>query len=191
MHGENCVTINCNAYNDGANGIVMRGKNGIGINHKSYNNAERGIIIYQNQGGILYGCNSYNNTQENYSIYGGSGTESSFVIIANCSGSGVGSGFDDYEISSTTGKVEYFGHNHANSTSYCNDCSNAEFADLLNGHNITGDPKFVSITEGSEDFDLEYDSPLQRTGINNTTIGAGTRANPGGGSQSIGGGIVR
>lgn len=173
--GENCLIINSESYDNTYNGFVLRGKNNGAVNCKAYNNQSRGFIIYENNGGFLINCTCYNSGEENYNFSGSGGSESTFVIVCNCTGDSAGIGFDDYEIDSVTSRMAYFGNNHANSTSYCSECINDNFTDYLNGNNITGDPKFVSVVSGSEDFDLLFDSPLQRTGINNTTIGAGTR----------------
>ena len=170
LSGAGFFAINHTSSGCGGHGMALNGLRSICVNCISYGATLNGLTI----GAVSYGsclayCTSYNCGQWGMRFNSGA-----YFSVA-CNNSVIGGLYDYYFNSIGTTHVVYFGHNHANGTNHYELGANSTFPDLVNGNNITGDPKFISTTVGSEDFDLEYDSPLQRAGINNTTIGAGTR----------------
>jgi len=187
FNGENCNALYCTIDNPAGHGMSLNADNTFAISCIVNNAGSRGIIL-ADPGACAIGCIVYNSFVHGMRMT----TDSNMSIVCNCSCFGHNEvGSYDYAFDGGITQFGFFGFNHANSTTYTNLCTNGNWADFGDGNNVIGDPKCISLIEGSEDFDLEYDSPLQRTGINNTTIGAGSRANPGGGSQVIGGGVVR
>lgn len=172
VSGDYCLVINSPVHDNGAHGMNLLGVRSIGVGCTSYDNTERGLALGNgNYGGAYIDCTEYDAGHHGYHI----GTGTFFVIVCNCTASGNNvATYKDYNFDGTTNTIGFFGYNHANSTTYCSECSNGNFADFQKSNNVSGDPKFVSVVDESEDFDLSYTSPLLRAGVNGSTIGAGS-----------------
>ena len=111
------------------------------------------------------------------------------IMVLNNASSGNG-GFG-YNISdNNVTSLGVFGYNHSYNETDCSDTGT--WATLGIGNNITGDPKFNNVADGSEDLDLQASSPLIAAGVNGANIGSGNHAVGGGGGQPIlGGSVVR
>lgn len=180
--------VDCRADNNGGHGFYSVGARGIIEFSFANDNIENGFDPASDS--KLTDCLSYNN-ENGYRLL-------IRTTLTSCNGHGNGNGLyidstrywnsiincsftnnDTYGINlnGITTSLIYMSNNHSynNGTAHYSEGADGTWADAFDGDNITGDPKFISVIDGSEDFDLEWDSPLQRTGINNTTIGAGTR----------------
>ncbi|MCC6797700.1 MAG: right-handed parallel beta-helix repeat-containing protein [Candidatus Hydrogenedentes bacterium] len=162
-----CVADTCLFYRNGSDGIEM-------ASNSDYSSVMQCTFYLNTHAGIeLYNATS----REHYQI-----AQNSFVSNGT------------YGIKFQTGNeftALYCDYNHAyNNTSGATDLS----GNLLPGYsNQTGDPLFVAVGAGSEDFRLSAGSPLIGTGLNGTNIGA-MGQNPsaaGGGGPIMGGMVVR
>ncbi len=92
------------------------------------------------------------------------------IVIMHCVSSGNG-GFGYNITNNNINTIRTFGYNHSHNETDCSDTGT--WATLGLGNNITGDPKFVDATPGSEDLNYQNDSPCIGAGINGVTLGAG------------------
>lgn len=173
---------NCNFFSNSASGL-----NGIIFVHggTSHDNGSHGIqcqaangnildvIIYDNGGdGINLNTNSDNSYLSSLTIYGNDSdgidchAASDFCFFYNISS--VGNAAYGFNFNSMDAdNIRYFDYNHTHlNTSAASDIT------LPASNNITGDPLFVSVVDGSEDFTPNTGSPLIRAGINYSDIGA-------------------
>lgn len=181
--------IECNIYNNDSSGILL-GNYAYLNDCYSYKNGNRGFT-----GGsqVAYDkCVAYGNTSDGFNLGANSTIDNcigynngasgllisdaiTYVVVTN--NSFVNNTIYGINLDGIDTAPILLNNNHCynNTTAHYSEGADSTWADFQNGNNITGDPKFISTTEGSENFDLLFDSPLQRNGINNTTIGAGTR----------------
>jgi hypothetical protein len=140
------LLINTMAYDNGNYGINLAGASSLSrvINCLAYGNA-------------LAGIRSRVNTANN-------------VIMNNIS---VGNGGVGYDLEGDPYDQTYFGYNHSyNNSAHCSECADGAFADFMNGGNITGDPLFASVVDGSEDFTPALTSPLIAAALPNLDLAA-------------------
>lgn len=171
-------------------GCSVHDNTGWGVNNDLGMMLLFGTLIYDNgSGGVKHSSSSanYNHTHSliNCTIYGNNGDGLKLgsgvgminlvnTIIASNSG---------YGINTTSGTIDQLSVLYNNCvwnntsgeliTSDNNYDSDAEFAAIGNG-NISVDPKFVSTTDGSEDFALQSSSPCKAAGMHGVSPSGGT-----------------
>ena len=149
----------------------------------------RNIAIYDNGGdGLELGSNSDASMLTNLTIYRNAGdgvkfsnasADAGYVLSGISSSDNGGYGFN-YNGGGEAGNSLYMDYNHT----HTND-SGASDLTLPGTHNVTGDPLFTSVVDGSENFIPLTGSPLIGAGISGKVIGAKDHASGGGGAASI------
>ena len=121
-------------FNNTTDGILWRSFGGVCANNICDHNS-RGIYIYSGTSALFANNSCINNTTYGYSFQ-----------AANISWA-------------------YWGNNHAygNGTAHCDSCTDENWADFLDGNNISGDPKFVG-NYANGDYRLQAGSPLLNAG---------------------------
>ncbi len=166
-----------------------------------HDNGEHGINL--GQVCTFVGCQVFDNTLDGIHIHGASAE----ILVTGCTIYGNGSDgihIDDplksinvsnssiaqnggYGISTNSNGLEFItsdrNHTHNNTSGII------DTGTLPGSNNVTGDPLFASVVDGSEDFTPGASSPLAGAGVNGTTIGALPAAAGSGGGG--GGGILR
>ncbi len=74
------------------------------------------------------------------------------------------SGTYNWRLDNNATHFGYFAHNHSHNGGSGDVDDGFTWADIGEGNNITGDPLFVSVTDGSEDFTPRHGSPLLGAG---------------------------
>ena len=158
---------NCSFHDNGDSGLLT-----VNSNYNSFTN----ISVYDNVG---YGINLAGTSSQNKIInclaYGNGNTgiraraaTVNNVILNNTS---VGNTGDGYGFEGDPTDQAYFGYNHSyGNSAHCSEVADNLFADFLNGHNITGDPLFASVVDGSEDFTPALTSPLIAAALPNLDL---------------------
>ena len=182
---RNCPQVfNCSIHDNGGNGIEIGAFLAYINGNLIYNNAGHGIDLAASEAvisnNVLYGNDDglYVSVTSVYRV----------IIYNNTAVFNRGYGFNLNGM--VLGEIDYFGHNHAYDNDqdegiaaggdYCSECaSEAIFQAFGNGNNRTGDPKFASVVDGSEDFTPGTGSDLIGNALNGGDIGA---------LQSVGGG---
>jgi len=179
-------------HHNGSDGVRLPSLQAISFCfNKIYSNGGKGLYTnLYNKASLIENNTIYNNVGDgiDHSQYNADQGYSVAIINNTIFGNG-GYAINNSNIGSFNWpkKLMQLSNNHSwdNTLGHCREMtdptSDSEWETFMDGnygdnfYNITGDPKVISTTDGSEDFDLLFDSPLQRNGINNTTIGAGSR----------------
>lgn len=193
------ITYNdCEISNNGSWGHfpAAGARSGVGFeNCLIHDNSSGGVTVYQQRSRFI-SCQIYDN--------GGDGIQANAtadrLMISNCTifgndGDGIqraNGAIQDYIINTTMVSNGAYGLNVGsggesfvhNWNHYHNNTSGDSNATLVGINNQSGDPKFVSTTDGSEDFRPLPGSPLISNGCGGSTIGAlaqhpGTRSTSG------------
>ena len=157
IDGDYPNIIDCVVNDNASHGIILFGTLGLVHNLKTYGNGALGFCL-GGGGGTLYtriiNCLSYGNVDDGFTC--------NAAAISNLwyNNTAVENGDYGYNF----GGVEdqsYFGFNHSDgNTAHTDLVADVDFPDLFDGNNITGDPLFASVVDGSEDFTPALISPL-------------------------------
>ncbi len=163
-------------HDNGTHGWHLLEQESVMIGALVYDNVGDGVFASTNSGRFFAVNNTvYGNGGDGFDLPGGGGHH---TVMHN---SFVGNGGYGMKIGSDYFRFADYNHTD-NNTSGGYD---TEWGD----NNITGDPKFTSVTDGSEDFSLQSDSPLFQGGQGGRNIGAfGLASAGGGGAASVLGG---
>lgn len=190
------VLIECEADNNTNDGMRAQGANrgtfklyGCRI----HDNGGEGLYVQQN-GWVIVGCSIYDNTGLGIEIRAayGDGSAIEFNTIYGNGSDGIetgGSGSTGitihgnsicnngrYGMNTTSSNIHYFVGNHY----YGNTTDEWDVGDSPEPGKVTGDPLFVSVVDGSEDFTPGSGSPLIGAGFSGGNIGAVAHASGGG-----------
>jgi parallel beta-helix repeat protein len=172
----NSEAIGCSCHDNTSHGVTWNSTEGTLTNCLAYDN-----------GGTGFNCssNARRGTISNNTAYGNTGNGFEFNAFAadnrchnNTSSANGGYGYD---LNADLSHFALFTHNHANgntgaagATHYdiATDAS-GDWADAGQGSNITGDPLFVSVVDGSENLTPKHGSPLLAAGAPTAFYAAG------------------
>lgn len=156
--------INCDMHDNGGDGITAV---------VCFDNIFSGISMYDNGGrGLNLASTSTNNYITNCLAYGNTSAGFRFRSAGSantiCNNTSVGNTGEGYDFEGDLDDQTYFGYNHSygNSAHY-SEGVDGTFGDLLDGNNISGDPLFASVVDGSEDFTPALVSPLIAAAVAN------------------------
>jgi len=179
--------LNCDIHDNGGNGIATNA-NGVGpimiIGGTVHDNASTGVYtrdkttligvqIYDNgdrgvrssgtsDGTTIDHCTIHGNTSDGIEIHANADT---FTVTNN---SIVSNGAYGVQHLATVDETIFMDYNHF----YNNTSGETDLATTPGQNNQSGDPLFVSVTDGSEDFTPAFGSPLAGNGIASTDMGA-------------------
>ena len=157
VNGDRTLVLGCSIHDNPGAGLVI---NDFGCH--VHNN-----IIYDNGGiGILVGTLGDQSAISNNTVYGNDvgifiNTDADFCFIWNNTSSG--NTTVNWDLDADATHLGYFAYNHSHDGG--GDVADGfTWADIGEGNNITGDPLFVSVTDGSEDFTPRHGSALLGAG---------------------------
>jgi hypothetical protein len=150
--GDGLTPVNCNCN--------------LFTNIMAYDNGNYGInLAGTSSQSKITNCLAYGNSLDGFQIKVNTANN---VIMNNTS---VGNGGVGYDLEGDPYDQAYFGYNHSHSNSaHCSEVADGAFADFMNGGNITGDPLFASVVDGSEDFTPALTSPLIAAALPNLDL---------------------
>lgn len=170
----NLIMTGGSAHDNTTHGIRSGGDDSQCAIHsvRVYDNGSDGINTLAADA-IIRDCTVYGNGGDGVDIDGSNTT----IFDTSSAGNG-GYGFNGVTNLAFGG----FDNNHTNGNT-----SGAGDSTLPGDNNVTGDPKFTSVTDGSEDFTPLSGSPLIGAGINGSNIGAVAHGDSSGGTLVISG----
>jgi len=147
------------------------------IFNEAYDNGDDGFRLVggsSSAGGTGLCANnvSYGNTGSGFWIDGAFWTSHNNSAVSNSQ-----YGFEFHTVSTINRLVADYNHTH-------NNTAGVSSHTMTGDNNVTGDPEFASVTDGSEDFTPANGSPLDSAGINGVDIGARKAADPAGGGSN-------
>jgi len=185
-----CAVIGSHIHDNGGRGMSGNPEEGGWIGNEVYDNGSYGIEIGSaaNTTSVIIYNTVYGNASDG--IYVNSSARQ-LILCCNTSVGNSGYGFNvGASIEVTTSNS--FGWNHAYDNTLGNTNLSGTWSDLGLGGNVTGDPLFTSVVDGSEDFRPLIGSPLIQADMLGRTIGAREPLISGGGrGAGIGTGIGR
>lgn len=170
-------------YDNGSEGVYFSVFIGSSFEYnRVYGNGAKGAYFGTCNSVSINDNTVYDNVGDGIDIKGVANYTFTMLVINNTifSNGGYGIGNINIGVAVWPKDMMWLSNNHSwdNASGHCREmdtpASDAEWADFMDGDNITGDPKCVNLVEESEDFDLLYNSPLIGAGINGSTIGAGS-----------------
>ena len=155
--------IHCVAHDNASHGFAVLHVSHQHINCRSYDNGGDGFYASAAGDRLLYdGCLAFGNTGDGFDLADGS---LSNTLYNNTSSGNGGYGFNLN--GQAVEPLAIFSNNHAhnNTSGHCSECVDDDWVDFYHGDNITGDPLFASVVDGSEDFTIQVGSPLIDAGF--------------------------
>lgn len=169
------IYIGCNVHDCGTDGMFLDGAPSRVLGCRFVDNGDDGLELDDNctNSSFVLDCTFYGNTEDG--LFVDSAAQATCAIM-HCASAGndTGGGGTNYGYNletTTNAPSQLFGYNHSNDTAKCS--NTGTWATLGMGGNITGDPLFVSVVDGSEDLNYQHDSPCLGAGLGGATIGAG------------------
>lgn len=168
-YGANCHTSNrwsdvrwygCSFHDNGSHGVDYQGNQNIYMNCLFYDNGGDGFYAdrYPHEL-ILANCVFYGNTGDGFGNSGISEVGNGMSGVFNCIFMANGAyGFSGNGYFAEPRFMDY-------NCFYNNTSGATDYASTPGSNNVTSDPQFTSVTDGSEDFTLQSGSPCIDNGI--------------------------
>lgn len=155
----------CSFHDNSSHGLHLNGQSCVIGYNLLYNNSSRGLLCE---------ANSSDSTIMNNTVWGNSDVgiridtvASALVVINNTSS---GNALFNWDLDGDKTHFMFFDYNHSFGGGGGLVADGYTWADVGEGNNIEGDPRFKNPAGG--DFSLSINSPLRDAGVNNSDIGA-------------------